>query len=390
VLGKIPTAWLQLKHEKLRFFVALSGISFAVVLIFMQLGLRAALFDSGVALHRSLKGDIFLISVRSTSLIAMDSFSERYLNRTLALTEVESINPIYLGFAQWKNPQTKNSWRSIYVIGYDLSSSVFNLPGVDENKEKLKLPNVVLFDSASRSEFGPVVDMFGRNGLVSTEIGDRGPGNRKIAVEGLFRLGTSFGADGNLITSNLNFLRIFTIRPSGYINIGLIKLKPGYDIDITANKLRKFLTSDVQILTKEEFINKELQYWDTTTPIGFVFFLGVVLGLIVGVIIVYQILYNNVSEHLSEYATLKAIGYNQAYLRNVVFQESLILAFLGYIPGFLITLGMYKIAKDATLLPVKMEIGRAVIVLILTFVMCLVSGAIAIGKLQDADPADIF
>jgi putative ABC transport system permease protein len=374
VLGKIPTAWLQLKHEKLRFLVALSGISFAVVLIFMQLGLRAALFDSGVALHRSLKGDIFLISVRSTSLIAMDSFSERYLNRTLALTEVESINPIYLGFAQWKNPQTRNSWRSIYVIGYDLSSSVFNLPGVDENKEKLKLPNVVLFDSASRSEFGPVVDMFGRNGLVSTEIGDRGPGNRKIAVEGLFRLGTSFGADGNLITSNLNFLRIFTIRPSGYINIGLIKLKPGYDIDVT----------------KEEFINKELQYWDTTTPIGFVFFLGVVLGLIVGVIIVYQILYNNVSEHLSEYATLKAIGYNQAYLRNVVFQESLILAFLGYIPGFLITLGMYKIAKDATLLPVKMEIGRAVIVLILTFAMCLVSGAIAIGKLQDADPADIF
>lgn len=390
MIGKIPTAWLQLKHEKLRFLVALSGISFAVVLIFMQLGLRAALFDSGVALHRSLKGDIFLISVRSTSLIAMDSFSERYLDRTLALAEVESINPIYLGFAQWKNPQTKNSWRSIYVIGYDLSSSVFNLPGVDENKEKLKLPNVVLFDAASRSEFGPVVDMFKRNGIVSTEIGDRGPGNRKISVEGLFRLGTSFGADGNLITSNLNFLRIFTIRPEGFINIGLIKLKPGYDIDLTANKLKQFLSSDVRILTKEEFINRELQYWDTTTPIGFVFFLGVVLGLIVGVIIVYQILYNNVSEHLSEYATLKAIGYNQAYLRNVVFQESLILAFFGYIPGFLITLGMYKIAKDATLLPVKMEIGRAIIVLILTFTMCLVSGAIAIGKLQDADPADIF
>jgi putative ABC transport system permease protein len=390
VFGKIQTAWLQLKHEKLRFLVAISGISFAVVLIFIQLGFRAALFDSGVALHRSLKGDIFLISARSTSLIAMDSFSVRYLNRTLALAEVESVNPIYVGFAQWKNPQTRNSWRSIYVIGYDLSSSVFNLPGVDENKEKLKLPNVVLFDSASRSEIGPVVDMFRRNGLVSTEISDRGPGNRKIAVEGLFRLGTSFGSDGNLITSNLNFLRIFTIRPSGYINIGLIKLKPGYDIDTTANKLRKFLTSDVKILTKEEFINQELQYWDKTTPIGFIFFLGVFLGLIVGVIIVYQILYNNVAEHLSEYATLKAIGYDRAYLRNVVFQESLILAFLGYIPGFFITLGMYKVAKDATLLPIEMEIGRAIIVLIMTFTMCLVSGAIAIGKLQDADPADIF
>lgn len=390
MFNKIPTAWLQLKHEKLRFLVALSGISFAVVLIFVQLGLRAALFDSGVALLRSLKGDIFLMSVRSTSLIAMDSFSERYLNQTLALEEVASINPIYLGFAQWKNPKTRNSWRNIYVIGYEPSFSVFELPGVNENRDRLKLSNVVLFDAASRSEFGPVVEIFKQNGLVSTEIGDRGSGNSKITVEGLFRLGTSFGADGNLITSNLNFLRIFPQRPSGFINIGLIKLKPGYDIDLATNKLKTFFPSDMKVLTKEEFINQELKYWDTTTPIGFVFSLGVVLGLIVGIIIVYQILYNNVSEHLSEYATLKAIGYNHAYLRNVIYQESLILALCGYVPGFLITLWIYKIAKDATLLPVEMEIFRAVIVLIMTFIMCLISGMIAIRKLEDANPADIF
>jgi ABC-type transport system involved in cytochrome bd biosynthesis fused ATPase/permease subunit len=69
---KIPTAWLQLKYEKLRLLVAIGGISFAVVLIFTQLGLRAALFDSAVALHTSLQGEIFLLSPRSTSLVAME------------------------------------------------------------------------------------------------------------------------------------------------------------------------------------------------------------------------------------------------------------------------------------------------------------------------------
>ena len=176
---KISTAWLQLKYEKLRLLVAIGGISFAVILIFMQLGLRAALLDSAVALHSKLEGDIFLISPRSTSLIAMENFSEHRLYQALAFKEVKDVIPIYLGFAQWKNPQTRNYWRNIYVIGFDLNKNAFDIPGVNNNIDKLKEPDVVLFDAASRVEFGPVVREFNRKGRVKTEIGDRGPGNRK-------------------------------------------------------------------------------------------------------------------------------------------------------------------------------------------------------------------
>ncbi|MEW6497684.1 MAG: ABC transporter permease DevC, partial [Cyanobacteriota bacterium] len=246
---KIPTAWLQLKHEKLRLLVAIGGISFAVVLIFTQLGLRAALFDSAVALHTSLQGEIFLLSPRSTSLVAMENFSERRLYQTLAFEEVQSVIPIYLGFAQWKNPQTRNYWRNIYVIGFDISYPVFDLPGIKENIDKLKFPDVVLFDEASRDEFGPIVSEFKQKGIVTTELGDRGPGNRKITVQGLFKLGTSFGADGNLITSDLNFLRIFLQRPKGFINIGVIQLKPGFNIEDALPKVRKYLPKDVKVLS---------------------------------------------------------------------------------------------------------------------------------------------
>jgi putative ABC transport system permease protein len=387
---KISTAWLQLKYEKLRLLVAIGGISFAVVLIFMQLGLRAALFDSAVALHKSLQGDVFLLSPRSTASIAMDNFSERRLYQAIAFDEVQSVIPIYLGFAQWKNPKTRNSWRNIYVIGFDISYPVLDLPGIQENIDKLKLRDVVLFDEASRSEFGPIASEFKRKGIVTTEVGDRGPGNRQIAVEGLFKLGTSFGADGNLITSDLNFLRIFMQRHKGFINLGVIQLKPGYDVNEVTQRMREYFPRDVKILSKKELIEFETNYWDGSTPIGFIFALGVVLGLIVGIIIVYQILYSNVSEHLAEYATLKAIGYKHVYLLSIVFQESLILAVLGYIPGFIITLGMYKLARYATLLPVMMALTRAVFVLVLTFMMCFISGVIAVRKLGEADPADIF
>ena len=387
--GKLATAWLQLKHQKVRLLVALSGVIFSVVIIFMQLGIRDALFDSAVRFHQSLQGDIFLISPRSTALIAMESFSERRLLQSLAFDEVDYVSPIYLDFAQWKNPNTRNYWRNIFVLGINLRYPVLNLSGIPENIERLKMPNTVLFDEGSRTEFGTIAQDFRRDGRVSTELGNPN-GNRKVNVVGLFQLGTSFGSDGNLVTSHINFLRIFDNRKKGFIDVGLIKLKPDQDIQKTLEKLRKYFPKDVRVLSKSEFVNFEKKYWQTSTAIGFIFNLGVALGIIVGVVVVYQILYTNVSEHLSEYATLKAMGYRHRYLLSMVLQQAFLIAVLGYIPGFLIANIQYEFTKNATLLPVNMSLDRAVFVFILTLVMAFVSGATAVKKLQDADPADIF
>ncbi len=126
------------------------------------------------------------------------------------------------------------------------------------------------------------------------------------------------------------------------------------------------------------------------SPIGFLFGFGAVIGFIVGTVIVYQILYSDVSDHLSEYATLKAMGYGDTYLMSILIQESLIMAVLGFIPGFVVALGIYSITTSVTFIPIIMSLNRAILVLGLTIVMCIVSGGIAMGKLREADPADIF
>ena len=389
MIRKLPTAWLQLRYQKVRLIVALSGVIFAVVIIFMQLGIRDALFDSAVRLHEGLQGDCFLISPRSTSLIAMESFPERRLSQSLAFKEVDFVSPIYLDFAQWKNPQTRNYWRNIFVIGFDLRHQVFDFPGFRKNIDQLKTPDVVLFDRDSRSEFGPIVAEFEKQGSLTTEVGNNGS-NRRIKVAGLFKLGTSFGSDGNLITSHLNFLRIVSNRNKGLIDIGLIKLKPGTKVEQFKHKLEKYLPKDVKVLSKQELINFEKHYWQTSTAIGFIFNLGVFLGIVVGIVVVYQILYSNVSEHLPEYATLKAMGYRHKYLLSMVLQQALFIAIFGYIPGFLISVIQYEFAKGATLLPIAMTLERAIFVLGATIIMCFISGATAVGKLRAADPADIF
>ncbi len=381
---KIPLAWLQLSREKMRLFVALAGIGFADILMFMQLGFRDALFDSAVTLHKKLQGDIFLISPQSTAIIAMKSFPSRRLYQTLGFNGVKSVSSVYIDFGLWKNPENRQT-RSILVVGFNPTDSVLDLPEVKDNLEAIKLSDVVLFDDASRPEFGLIAQQFKQGKDITTEVA-----SRRIRVGGLFTMGASFGADGNIITSDLNFLRLFSKRQEGLIDIGIVKLQPETNADEVIKNLKQRLPKDVKILSKEELIAFEKNYWQTGTAIGFIFALGTAMGFIVGIVIVYQILYTDVTDHLPEYATLKAMGYKNSYLLMVVFQEAIILSILGYLPGFALATGLYTLTRSATNLPMIMTLSRATIVLILTIIMCCVSGAIAVRKLQAADPADIF
>ncbi len=381
---RIPLSWLQLTREKTRLAVALSGIAFADILMFMQLGFRDALYYSNVRMHSSLAGDVILINNQSNAVLSMKTFSQRRLYKALDLPTVQSVHPIYLDYTSWRNPVTGRP-RSILIFGMNPEVNLFDLPGVDENLNKLKLPDIVLYDRSSRVEYGPIADNFNQGKVVTAEVR-----RRQVKVGGLFTLGASFGADGNLITSDVNFLRIFNNRQRGLIDIGIIKLKPGTDPIQVAQELRSYLPTDINVLTKEEFIEFERNYWASSTAIGFIFTLGTIMGFIVGTVIVYQILYTEVNDHLSEYATLKAIGYTQNYLLTVILQEAFLLAVVGYLPGFACALVLYNVARDATLLPIFMSYNRAIMVIMLTILMCFISGMIAIRKLSSADPADIF
>ncbi|MEM1394590.1 MAG: ABC transporter permease DevC [Cyanobacteria bacterium P01_H01_bin.150] len=383
-MAKLPLAWLQLKREASRLAVALAGIAFADILMFMQLGFRDSLYYSNVRFHNSLKGEIVLINSQTSAILSLKRFSQKRLYQTLDLQDVESVHPIYIDYTSWKNPDTGIP-RNLLVIGINPQHNILELSGLEENLDKIQSPNVVLYDRSSRKEYGPIVAEFEQGNDVRAEV------RRKLVkVGGLFTLGASFGSDGNLITSDNNFLRIFVNRQPGLIDIGLVRLKTGADPDIVAEQLRNYLDEDVKVLTKQEFVNFERNFWASSTAIGFIFTLGTIMGFIVGTVIVYQILYTEVSDHLVEYATLKAIGYSHNYFLVVILQQAFILAILGYLPGLALALFLYEQARAATLLPVFMSASRAIMVLILTILMCFLSGAIAVKKLKSADPADIF
>ena len=381
----IPLAWLQLKREKFRLLIALAGVGFAVVLIFMQLGFQNALYGSSVRYHKTFIYDLAMISPKTYFIVRPVGFSRRRLIQVLGIPGVESVAPVYIGKAPWRNPEAPSEMRSIFVVGFDPSDRVFALAEVNDNLHRLRLPDKVLYDARSRPEFGPIAERYRESGPLETAVA-----NRTAEVVGLFEMGTSFGINAAIITSDLNFRRIFPRRQAGRIDLGLIHLEPGRDPEAMRETIAARIPGDVEILTRKAYVEREVALWRRNTAIGYVFGFGVIIGFMVGGIIVYQILFADVSDHLAEYATLKAMGYTNGYLAWVVLQEAAILAVLGFIPGLLVSLFLYDTASQATQLPLEMSLEVAVLVLLLTVSMCAVSGVIALRKIRSADPAEIF
>ena len=381
---RTPLAWLQLKHEKTRLLAAIAGIVFADVLIFMQFGFEGALFDACRKIPKNLQTDLVLLD-RKTETIGLRSqpFSRRVLYQAMNYPNIAAGTPLYLANLPWKNPETGGE-RAIMMIGFAPDEAILNLPEVQNQLAVLRKTDGVLFDRLSRPEFGNVVAPFEDGARVFAEAN-----RRRVEIEGLVTLGASFASDGNIIVSDLNFLRIARRKPEE-IDVGLLKLKEGAEINQVKAELERMLPANVRVLTKTELAEFEVNYWAGSTPIGFIFKFGAFFGFIIGVIITYQILYTDVVSHLAEYATLKAMGYTNGYLTNVVFQESLILSILGFLPSLLIAFILYKLASAGANLELNLSAERAAFVFVSTVLMCFVSGLLAIRKLKAADPADIF
>jgi putative ABC transport system permease protein len=380
----IPLAWLQLMHEPRRLLAAIAGITFAVVLMLVQLGFEQALFTSVSLFYSHLNCELVMLSPLFQSMNAIADFSHRRILEARAFEGVQSAHALYLGPGKWKNPVNHQA-RYIFVIGMEPVPGIFDIPELNRQVGALAQPGVALFDIRSRPEYGPIERLLRERGPVITEVN----GNW-TRIAGGFPLGTSFVADATIVTSDENFKRLAPSRDFGSVDLGIIKLLPGADPAAIRDKMRAALPQDVRVLTKQEMIEMERQYWAKNTPIGFVFRMGLGMGILVGMIVVYQILYSDVTDHLAEYATLKAMGYSDGALGSVVIQEALMLSAFGFIPGALMSEAVFVIAHRATLLPLEFSPVRALIVYTLTAGMCAASGLLAVRRLKLANPADIF
>ena len=391
-LRRTPVAWLQLSHQRIRLLVAIIGVAFSIILIFTQLGLRAMLFDGVTLLPENLNGDLYLLSTYAEE---MDdsSFPNVYLYQADAIEGVADARPLYIGTGRWVDPKLLESPPEeqanvessfMQILAFNPNKSVFKIPEINQQLDLLAVPGGILYDRQAKSELGDIPQMLAERGTVSSILN-----NRRVTVMGLFDLGSTFFFEGVAVMSDWNYGQMNSPSELDNVTVGVLSLEPGADLQAVTQRIQNTLSKDIRVLTPAELAQGERDYV-AAWPQGKVLNFGAVIGFIVGIIVVYQVIYTDVSEHMPEYATLKAMGYKDRDLSLVVLQESLILAVMGFIPGYLISHGIYYLMANYVELRVSMNTGIALQVFGLNILMCTISGAIAIRKLRTADPADIF
>ena len=263
MFGSIPLGWLQLKAQKLRLVAAIMGITFAVILIFVQLEFREALFVSAVRYHSAMDYDLAMLSPKTDFMVSSKQFPRSRLYQVPGIDGVESATAVYMRLVSWRNPVDPANARNILAIGFDPVEPGFERLLNAEQREAIRIPDQVIFDRRGRDEYGPVRELLDAGQPVSAEINDR-----RVAIAGMYEVGTSFGLDGGIITSDLNFLRILPTRRKSAIDFGLIRLEPGRDAAEVQARIRAAIPQDVRVLTRQEFMDLEIRYWNKTTPIG--------------------------------------------------------------------------------------------------------------------------
>ncbi len=371
-------AWRILIHDKGRTALALVGIFMAILLVFVQLGLFFAVPEGGMLLYDNMRFDLLLVSNQYEYQAQPGAFPRSRLTAARGSPDVAEAAPLYFGVAKWKGGE-HGAWPDIFLIGVDPASDVFTTDTINTQRAALSTPDTILVDSATRPIFGPI-----ETGRI-VEIGDR-----TETIGGRYRLGTGFMGLGVALVGEANLSRLLPRRSLDMVNLGAIRLKPGVDPSRAAASLRQSTGPGTQLFTRAELAKRETAYWTTRTSVGLIFGSGLLISIVVGIMVVYQIVSTQVSRQLPQFATLKAIGYDDRALTGTIAAMSLMIAFSGFVPALAAGFLLYDEIRQETLLPVTMSASHIAAVLVAAMVMAAVSALLAMGGLRRADPADVF
>lgn len=382
---RTPIAWLSLVHRTGRLAAAIAGVAFASVLMFLEMGFRYGLLDSQTYPLRMLNADLVILHAQKEALVPQLPFPRIRLVQALGVPGIDAAYPLYVEEyrSAWKNSSDGHEY-PILAYGIDPRDPVFLIPDVLRQSEALEEPDTAIVDSESRNFYGHPAP--GRTGEL---------GRRAIRIVGTFPLGPDFRVDGNVIVSDRTFANAFG-NPSdpaarrAEVELGLLKVHSGADVARVRSAVAAALPHDVHVVTKAELIDLVENYWNRSKPVGVVFGLGMFVGFLIGVAICYQILYTDILDHLPQYATLKAIGYRNSDVVALVMRKAFYLGAFGFVTGLMCSAGLYAALHAYSGIRMDMTPARTLVVMLSTIAMCLASAGIAIRKVVEADPAEVF
>ena len=372
----IDLAWKILLHDKTRFLITVSGVGFAVTLVFVQVGLFRGLMENASLTIERIDADLWVTARNTPNVDFSNTFSETLVNRVRSVPGVARADNLIVWFGRVSLPSGANENAVIYALD---DFRRWGLPWRLESGDPrdLRRGKYVILDNSATKRFGPF------------QVGDyREINGQRLKIIGRTREAKSFTTNPVAFMDYRvaqSLMRQELHNRTTYI---VVKLVPGADAKAVADEIgRRLPYNDVR--SRGEWATKSESYWTDSTGLGLNMMMTVFLGCVVGVVVVAQTLYTSTMEHIKEFATVKAIGGTNRDIYAILGKQAAIAAVAGFALGAVLAYGLRPVMAGIDL---KLIIApqTAAYVFVGTLVLCVGAAALSFRKVARLDPAIVF
>jgi putative ABC transport system permease protein len=367
-----------LLHDRLRFAVAIAGVSVSVMLVLVQVGLYFGFMNTASSIIDASHADLWVGKTGNESFEFATPFDERTFYKVASVEGVERTERVLMNFAQFKLADGGDL--GVQIVGVETTPGYAPLLGpwnlVAGDRNRLREAGAIVVDRSEYKKLGiDTVDHVTEINAVRAHV---------IALTSGIR---------SFTTSPIVFTDIRTARSfmpqlgTSAVTYVLVKVAPGQSVE--AVKARINALPHLAAYTTPQISQRTRTYWSTRTGVGAGFFTTAVLGVIVGFVVVGQILYSGTLQYIREYGTLKAMGARNSMVVRVILSQAMISAAIGFVVGGVLAVGMQAAMAKANL-SVALFPGLYAVTLVVTIAMCSFAALLSIVKVLRLDPASVF
>ena len=372
----VDLAVKSLLHDKLRFFITVSGVAFAVTLVFVQVGLFIGLMSNASLTIDQIDADLWVTSHNTPNVDFAHAFPETYIKRVRSIEGVQRADNLIVWFMNVNLPTGAVEGTEVYALE---NFADWNFPQgvVEGNLADLRRGPYMILDDSAKKRWGTFA-----------------PGDyREVLGRRLKIIGRTVDAK-SFTTTPLTFMD-YRLAQSlnesdlrGNTTYILVKLAPGANAETVRAEIKRRLPYN-DVFTKDEWAKRSRSYWIDSTGLGLNMYITVFLGCLVGIVVVAQTLYTSTMEHIREFGTVKAIGGGNGEIYAILGKQATIAAIAGFALGALQAFALAPVMKNIDLkliIPTPLYVA----VLIGAVALCLSAAVISFRKVASIDPALVF
>src|SRR5579884_1229043 len=311
-------AWKNILRDRLRFFVTIAGIAFAVFLMIFQGSLLSGFSEAAAKLVNATDSDLWITPRGVPCFDFSAPLAGRFAGIAEAAPGVGQVSRMVISSAVYRS--SDGNHHVVVVVGADPDVGArFPIPYVPGTHSALE-PDAVVIDQSNAA----VLEVASLPADVEINK-HRARVLRKVSGF------SSFVGMPYVFTSYASAVKYLNVRPEDSMYI-LLRLKPGYDAAQVKAVLQARLP-EVDVWTHAEFARQSKQYWIAQTGAGGSIMVAAILGFLVGLVVVSQTMYATTMEHIEEFATLKALGASRWFVTRIVLAQGLLCGAVGSLLG---------------------------------------------------------